>query len=183
MPMSTDREKAILDVAQDMVRQGGYNGFSFRTIASAIGIKSSSVHYHFSTKEDLGAAVAEYYTDNFIEALGSPKSLMDSNLDPLDVYIQAFRTALLDDKGMCLCGILSAEREALPEQVVAAMKMFFTRNIEWLQAAFTESNVVGNVHEKAIQTIAVLEGAMITSKALEDVSAFDSAAKILKNSI
>jgi len=62
--MSNAREHAILEVAQEMVRQGGYNNFSFRNIATAVGIKSSSVHYHFSTKEDLGVAVAKYYTES-----------------------------------------------------------------------------------------------------------------------
>ena len=54
------KEQAILKITEEMVRRGGYNGFSFREIAKQVGIKSSSVHYHFPTKEDLGVAVAKY---------------------------------------------------------------------------------------------------------------------------
>ena len=52
-----------------MIRQGGYHGFSFRNIADAVGIKSSSVHYHFETKEKLGIATTKRYADNFIQRL------------------------------------------------------------------------------------------------------------------
>jgi TetR/AcrR family transcriptional repressor of nem operon len=39
-----DKEAAILKVTESMIRDGGYNSFSFRSIADAVGIKSSSVH-------------------------------------------------------------------------------------------------------------------------------------------
>jgi TetR/AcrR family transcriptional regulator, transcriptional repressor for nem operon len=54
--MSTIAE-AIMDAAELRMRGGGFNGFSFREIADDVGIKSSSVHYHFPTKEKLAAAV------------------------------------------------------------------------------------------------------------------------------
>ena len=68
--MKQDKELAILETTEEMVRQGGYNSFSFRNIASVVGIKSSSVHYYFNTKEDLGVAVTKFYTDKFLNALG-----------------------------------------------------------------------------------------------------------------
>jgi len=44
-----DTEAKILDLAETLIRQNGYNGFSFRDIASGVGVKSSSVHYYFPT--------------------------------------------------------------------------------------------------------------------------------------
>ncbi|MFT5578547.1 MAG: TetR/AcrR family transcriptional repressor of nem operon, partial [Paraglaciecola psychrophila] len=70
MNLSTKEE--LLKVAQLKVRSGGYNSFSFRELAAEVGIKSASVHYHFPTKSDLGAAVAHQYTDEFLKALGDP---------------------------------------------------------------------------------------------------------------
>ena len=52
-----DAKTAIMNAAERRMQLGGFNGFSFREIAADIGIKSSSVHYHFPTKEDLAAAV------------------------------------------------------------------------------------------------------------------------------
>ena len=47
----------IMDTAEGFIVQGGYNAFSFRDIAEAVGIKSASVHYHYPTKADLVSAV------------------------------------------------------------------------------------------------------------------------------
>ena len=52
-----DVKTAILDAAERRMQIGGFGGFSFREIAADVGIKSSSVHYHFPTKENLAAAV------------------------------------------------------------------------------------------------------------------------------
>jgi TetR/AcrR family transcriptional repressor of nem operon len=69
----SDNKTKIIDAAENMIRSGGYNGFSFRDIAAEIGIKSSSVHYYYPRKEDLALEVAVRYKENFIAALGDPK--------------------------------------------------------------------------------------------------------------
>jgi AcrR family transcriptional regulator len=66
----SNKAEEILDVAERMARTGGYNGFSFREIAKAVGIKAASVHYHFPTKDELGAAVARRYTERFLATPG-----------------------------------------------------------------------------------------------------------------
>ena len=45
------KKQELLAVAQNKVREGGYNNFSFRELAKEVGIKSASVHYHFPTKQ------------------------------------------------------------------------------------------------------------------------------------
>ena len=177
--MNDDRELAILQVAEEMVRRGGYNSFSFRNIATQVGIKSSSVHYHFSTKEDLGVAVAKYYTDKFLATLGSPQELVAAAKDPVKVYIKAFRQELHADNGMCLCGMLGAETSSLPKRVLEETRQFFTRNIDWLEEAYSAVGQKSNCRNKAIQTISLLEGAMLTSHVLSDAKAFDIATKLL----
>lgn len=169
-----NKEQAILEVAEKMVREGGYNAFSFRDIADAVGIKSSSVHYHFRTKADLGAAVARYYTQKFLSHLGDPEELIAEQKNPVAVYVNAFRTALLNDKRMCLCGLLGAEIDGLPPAVGAQTKAFFERNIEWLTKAYTLAGAA-NARGSALQTLALLEGAMIMSNVLEDIQSFDDA--------
>lgn len=174
-----NKETEILEAAEKMVREGGYNAFSFREIATAVGIKSSSVHYHFPTKADLGAAVAAYYTDKFIDYLGTPESIIQENKDPIDIYIKAFRDGLNEDKCMCLFGMLGAEAKGLPAEVSAQTKIFFERNIEWLTAAYILKSSKKDARAKAIQTIALLEGAMIISNVMNDIEAFDQATALI----
>ena len=53
---ATDTKQTILEAARRVVQSRGYNALSFRELAKEVGIKSASIHYHFPTKGDLGAA-------------------------------------------------------------------------------------------------------------------------------
>src|ERR1700676_3710637 len=62
----SDVKTAIMDAAEKRMRLAGFTGFSFREIAADVGIKSSSVHYHFPTKENLAAAVTRSASPNIL---------------------------------------------------------------------------------------------------------------------
>src|SRR5262245_36676557 len=132
----------ILDVAERMIRAAGYNGFSTRDVAGAVGIKAASVHYYFPTKIDMGGAAAERYTDQFIAKLGDPMSFKGAPGKPVKHYIAAFRRALIQERNLCLCAVLGAERQGLPTEVVASTKRFFEKNLNWLQEALRASSKV-----------------------------------------
>lgn len=169
--VSMNKKEALLKVAEDKVRKGGYNNFSFREIANEVGIKSASVHYHFPTKADLGATLAHQYTDAFLAALGDVAEIKARNENPIDIYTEIFKGALLTDNKMCLCGLLGAQNESLPEKVQVEVKRFFTKNIIWLTAAHSANGEADPAHA-AIMTVSLLEGAMMISKALNDHSYF-----------
>lgn len=171
------KPEEIMDAAEAMIRERGYNGFSFRDIAEAVNIKSASVHYHFATKGELGAAVAKAYTERFLGALGdaeqgSPKALIEG-------YIDACRTAIVKQDKMCLCGMLGAEIAALPDNVVRETRIFFEKNVEWLAAVYGRKANVGRAGalRKAYGAVATVEGAMILARTLDDMTAFENAVK------
>ena len=167
------KKEALLKAAEDKVRLGGYSNFSFRELANEVGIKSASVHYHFPTKADLGAELAHQYTDTFLAALGDPMTIHAQGKNPINVYNQLFRSALVTDDKMCLCGLLGAQSESLPDKVRLEVKRFFNENLAWLRAAHTANGATDPNHA-AIVTISLLEGAMMISKALNDHSYFES---------
>lgn len=171
------KKEQLLDIAEGMVRLGGYNSVSFRTLADMAGIKSASVHYHFPTKEDLGMALAQRYTDKFLGALGKPETIIAQGGDPIHAYIQMFRRALTVDKKMCLCGMLGAEFDGLPDKVRLATQTFFDRNIEWLTHAFKvkTDETEENANNAAISLLAKLEGALLISIALKNDDIFEIA--------
>jgi TetR/AcrR family transcriptional repressor of nem operon len=170
-----EKQLEILRVAESMVRDGGYNGFSFRQIAEAVGIKSASVHYYYKTKEDLAVALAQQYTERFITALGNPAELVKAGKDPIDIFIDQFRQALKKDKQMCLCGILGAEANELPESVQAATSDFFGQNIQWLTQAYTLKKS-RKPADKALQAMALLEGGLVVSIAMGSTKVFEKIA-------
>jgi len=163
----------ILDAAQRAIERLGYNGLSFREIAATVGIKSSSVHYHFPTKGDLGAAVARRYTDLLVAALDRHQA------DPavaIETYVGLIRTQLHDGGRMCLCGMLAAEIDALPDEVQSEVRRFVGANVDWLSATFASQN--GGDPEafraRASAVFAALEGAMLIARGSGDIARFDA---------
>lgn len=158
----------ILDAAEARARRGGYHGFSFRDLAEDIGVKSSSVHYHFPTKGDLGEALADRYVQRARDYLGDPATMTSS--EAVARLTGLFRDALLKDDRMCLCGLFGAERDALPPNVVAATAGFFRLILDYLEAAFDETWQ----GERPAAILSRLEGALILARMLEDPDLFEA---------
>lgn len=172
-------EERILDLAEHLIRENGFNGFSFRDLASGIGVKSSSIHYHFPTKAELGRRVAERYTDRFLDQLG-PSEEASADADAvLESIRHAFELALTRDGQMCLCGVLGAESSGLPEPVALATRRFFERVSGWLIDALKRTDW-GNqqtdraIEETATRTLALLEGGLLLARARGQTSVFDA---------
>ncbi|MXN45702.1 TetR family transcriptional regulator [Shinella kummerowiae] len=165
----TDTVSAILDAAEERIRGAGYHGFSFRDIASDVGVKASSVHYHFPAKEKLAAAVARRYTDRFVEAVDAEVA---QGADVVEAWRHVFRTALQRDGRMCLCGALAATSHELAEEIRVEVKRFFELGIEKLQEG-------GLDRASAVRVLSALEGAMLTANILDDQSIFETGSSAL----
>ncbi len=113
-----------------LVRQRGFNGFSYRDLAERVGVKTSSIHYHFPSKEDLlQAAVTEYSA----RICGHVRGI-DTGL-PAEAQARAYLEPWLATAGgdaICLVGMLSAETAFLPEGVHRILKDFYRLNEAWL---------------------------------------------------
>lgn len=169
-----DRASTILDIAERRMRQAGYNAVSYRDIASEIGIKSASLHYHFPKKEDLGVALVQRYAENFFAAVEQTTSEATLPQDKIKAFASIFNSELKDQNLVCLCAVLGAEAAGLPEDVTLEVKRFFDANISWLKTQY-EACGVSNPTKKAKVILSLLEGAMMISAANNDNSIFDAA--------
>ncbi|SDF88744.1 TetR/AcrR family transcriptional regulator [Terriglobus roseus] len=169
----SDMRDELLDAAERQIRSSGYDAFSFREIAKEVGIKSSSVHYYFPTKADLGVEVARRYTDRFFESL--PDSPQDRTKALADAFSQAIRR---DDKA-CLCGVLGSVHGSLPSPVGAEAKRFFELAIAYLLNKQRSTTTKRAEREWAFQVVALLEGGMILALALDDKNAFTALTRTL----
>jgi len=176
-----DRPEQLLEIAEKMARERGYHAFSFRDLATAAGIKSASVHYHFPTKDALGARLTARYTDAFLGALPDPD---DPSLAPAALfaaYVGAFRAPLVDEGLMCLCGLFAAETDGLPQEVADEVRGFIARNEAWLARALRRIGLDGDaLTDRASLILSALEGAMLMAHASGSVDRFDSAVRDLR---
>jgi TetR/AcrR family transcriptional regulator, transcriptional repressor for nem operon len=181
MIVQTSTAETILAAAEQMTQAVGYNGLSFRDLANAVGIKSASVHYHFPTKGHLGAAVARRYTDRLIDHLSKVDSLDDDPAIALAAYVKVFRTTLEQDGRMCLCGMLAAETDSVPEEVRAEVRRFVDLNVRWISKTIERAAGTSSFEpEHARALFAALEGAMLVARGTGDITSFDAIAVELK---
>lgn len=165
-PTRPDTASAVLDVAQELAQQRGFHGFSYRDIAEAIGTTTTAVHYHFRSKDDLGAALVSRYARDFDAALATIDASGVDAFDSLEAYRTLYQQ-VIDGSRLCLCAMLAAESETLPETTRHALAAFFDANVDWLTRVLARGSddgtlVASAVGSDAAETIvAGLEGAML----------------------
>jgi len=173
--MATDMKQVILDAARPMVQARGYNALSFRDLAAAVGIKSASIHYHFPTKGDLGAALARAYIEDLVAVLDSLPTAPESRSETFRLYTDIFRQPLMRDNRMCLCGILAAEYRDLPLEVQTEVTRFADLNIAWLTQMLPAPADDAARRAKALALFAALEGAQLIARGRGDIASYDEA--------
>ncbi|MEM6971546.1 MAG: TetR/AcrR family transcriptional regulator [Pseudomonadota bacterium] len=161
------RRDDILNVAERLIRTHGYSGFSFREVASAVGIKSASVHYHFPAKPDLAAAVARRYRERFAQAVQDAER---SGTARIVAWRALFLKALQRDGLMCLCGILAVEGDSLPRDVAREAHAFLRFGIDQIDEVSPGDGA---------RVLSQLQGAMLLARSAQDVGLFERATENL----
>jgi len=172
--VSTSRE-AVLAAARRTAMARGYNGLNFRDIAVEVGIKAPSIHHHFATKADLGAAVARRYWEDTVEQLDA---IADEAPDPLAAlrrYPEIFRASLSNDNRICLSSFMAAEYDDLPHPVKAEVQCFADVNVAWLGKLLVDAKVVeaGESEARAKAIYAAVAGAQLFARGRSDIALFD----------
>ncbi len=159
-------EKAIeiLEAAELRIRRGGFDAVSYRDLATDVGIRAASVHYHFPQKALLGAAVVDRYTDNVLAAIGPVDLAQATVAEHLQRLCGQYESAVRNEGLMCLCCVLGSESRDLPDLVVAAVRRFFTRLLDWVELVLVDRP---NANVLAVNTIGSLQGTMILAVTLQ----------------
>jgi TetR/AcrR family transcriptional regulator, transcriptional repressor for nem operon len=86
---------------------------------------------------------------------------------------------------MCLCGMLAAEYETLPQPMQDAVIRFFDRNETWLEGVLQQGlrdgslQFAGSARDTARMIVGGLEGAMLVARPYGDIARFHAAAATL----
>lgn len=171
----TETIDRLLDAAENSIRRRGYHAVSFRDLADELGIKSSSVHYYFRQKEDLGLAVVARYAARVLAAAEEAATGATTPADRLAALCKVYRAALIESDRICLCAMLGAESSGLPEKLSDAVAGFFNANIEWIEKALPKKLSPKIRRCKATRLLATLQGAMLVSGTLKSHKVFDDA--------
>jgi TetR/AcrR family transcriptional repressor of nem operon len=178
----------ILDVAERLVQQRGFNGFSYADIADDLGVTKASLHYHYASKADLGEALITRYAKHFGAALAAVDADPGDAPAKLEAYARLYGD-VLRAKRMCLCGMLAAEYGTLPKPMQRAVLRFFDENETWLEHLLDAGRAAGSLEfagsarDTARLVVSALEGAMLVARPYGDVERFQEAASALLASL
>jgi len=182
--IQVDTPTQILDVAERLVQERGFNGFSYADVAKELGVTKAALHYHFPGKAELGEALIERYARRFAEALDAVNERDIDAADKLRAYAQLYAQVFSDDR-MCLCGMLAADYATLPDPMRERVVRFFDDNEVWLSHVLDEGRKDGALHfqgrPKSVARTIVggLEGAMLVARPYGDIDRFRQAASLL----
>jgi TetR/AcrR family transcriptional regulator, transcriptional repressor for nem operon len=181
---ATSTAAQILDVAERLVQERGFNGFSYADVARELGVTKAALHYHFASKAELGDALVERYAERFSEALSKVDGVRSEAPEKLRAYAQLYADVFRDDR-MCLCGMLAADYATLPTPMRERVVRFFDDNEVWLARVLEQGRRSGTVRVEgssravARTLIGGLEGAMLVARPYRDLKRFRDAAELL----
>ncbi len=138
-------------------------------------VSKASLHYHFSSKAELGQALLVRYRTAFESALRAITQGSPHANEQLRRYAKLYGDVLVDDR-MCLCGMFAAEFSTLPEAMQGELRKFFDVNERWLTTVLDSGRRAGTIgfrespKERARLLLGALEGAMLVARTYGDAN-------------
>jgi TetR/AcrR family transcriptional repressor of nem operon len=178
---ANDTAARILDIGERLVQVRGFNGFSYADVAVELDMTKAALHYHFPGKAELGRALIERYTERFVAALADIDERIAEAPAKLTAYADLY-AGVLRGQRMCLCGMLAAEYQTLPDPMRPAVIAFIDANEAWVEKVLCDGQragtiaVTGRAADAARLIVSGLEGAMLVSRPYGDIARFDTAA-------
>jgi TetR/AcrR family transcriptional repressor of nem operon len=171
---SNEVAQEILDLAQNLFQERGYNSFSYRDLSEQVGIKTSSIHYYFPTKGDLAKALVLRYREHFQAAFSQIDTRSNDPKEKLELYLQLFIDGFRSCRRVCLCSMLASDFVNLPEGVQQEIKGLFSDNEAWIAKVLDDGrdsgvfDFKGSPERMARMIFSALEGSTISARIFEN---------------
>jgi len=176
-PSKISTRTRILDAALQLIRMQGYAATSVEDLCRAAGVTKGAFFHHFKSKEELGVAAAMYWSETTGAFFaGAPYHQHADPLDRVRGYID-FRAKIVQGtlpEFTCLVGTMVQEAfdtsPAIRDACGRCIADHAARLEQDIEAASTKYGVSGPWTPKslALHTQAVLQGAFVLAKAMND---------------
>lgn len=182
----------LLAAATDLIRRQGFAATSVDDLCAAAGVTKGAFFHHFPSKDALGAAVVDHWTETTGAMFAAhPYNSLSDPLDRVFAYID-LRRSLLDrpiPEFSCVAGTAVQEtfhtHPAIRTAAEASIRSGAAHIRAHLAEALTRHSVPGVTAESlALYMQVIVQGGIITAKALDDVApmrdALDHAERYLR---
>ncbi len=165
-------KRTILNLAESLLMDVGFNGFSYANIASELGVKNAAIHYHFPTKEDLACTVIQRYRERFKLWTNNSRVKDLPPAEKLAWFFSIYTDMRADQGKVCLVGAMETEFNSIPEGLQTEVKSLHRELLAWLQETLKEGRDAGvflfngEPANKAALILSSLQGALQMARAL-----------------
>ncbi len=174
-----ETRERVLDAAQLLLQTESYDGFSFRDVAEAVGIRKASVYHHFESKEALAAAVADRAAERFRD--WASWQTARPPLERLAAYcFELYGEHLGAGHRLCPGGALISGWSHLSADVHRSVESLLNLHLEFLRRAITDGAAAGELRlpaggdadATARWFVASVQGALVLSRAADSYESF-----------
>lgn len=142
-------KQQIVNLSAGLLREHGFNGFSYLDLSRALGISKASVHHHYPKKNDLGIALCEWTHDWLIQGLEHFDAYGSSSWNKLERYLQAAMKHSLTDHKMCPISALYSDLNKLSEPMKTALKALDDIELDWVTTVMRQGEQNGEFIKQA----------------------------------
>ncbi|MGY3089482.1 TetR/AcrR family transcriptional repressor of nem operon [Hymenobacter sp. UYAg731] len=161
-----DTRTRILDLAEELLLERGFNAFSYQHLAKELGVKPAAIHYHYPSKDDLGTAIVARQLRRLRKWRDLPRVADLPPAAQFEALLAVYDTHLGHERRVCLFGALAADFRTLPAPMQAELRTFNRELTEWLAQVLAVGRATGTLRfvgspaAKAAQVLTTLAGAL-----------------------
>src|SRR5258708_1790217 len=164
--MNATREH-IIHLADVMIREKGFNTFSYADIAVVLDIRNAAIHYHFPTKSLLGQAVIDEELMR-LEGYRQQNRELGGDLQVKHLVETFYHNSLRH--AVCLMGALTPEFATFDEGMQSMLRKLCTAIREWMGDCLEEARTAGRLRfegtaaDRAALLVSTLLSALLLSR-------------------
>lgn len=130
-----DTRTEIITLADSLIREKGYNAFSFTDISKQLNVKNASIHYHFPTKTTLGVAVVQEHQQRLNQLQAKTKD--KGPIEKLNAFLNIYSTAKAENK-ICIVGSLVTDFFTVDPEVQEELRKLAENILQWVMEILKE---------------------------------------------
>jgi len=130
-------QKRIVEAANALIYEQGYNSTAISDIADKVGVTKGNLHYHFNTKEDLLEAVINLR----LKAISQQLSQWETDFPTPKLRLIRFVQMILNEEQLliqfgCPMGSLNMELGKSQKELQSKSRLMFDLYLDWLESQF-----------------------------------------------
>ncbi|AUN98873.1 TetR/AcrR family transcriptional regulator [Bacteriovorax stolpii] len=149
---SNNTKTEALNLAKEYLQTLGFNGFSFQTIADSLGIKKASLHYYFSSKEDMGIALLEDYEEGH-KTWAKKVQELPSKVK-LEKMVKGFCSLSAKHNMICPVGSFTSDFYSVSPKMKKKLQQFHFLIRDWLVETIEQGKKEGTIKKTIDSTLA-----------------------------